>query len=220
MAQVSKWVINCDQNHSEHCHPNLGYDRTPPTRLIDLGHPNDLPMWPPRSSHRFRIVETKRVTVERYMTLSHCWGKKEFARLLTTNIDEFKTQGVQWSEICRNKNFSDAFEVTRRLGVRYIWIDSLCIIQESEDWKIEAPLMHQVYRNSYCNIAASDSTDSEGGLFRFRTLEDVALARFPFSGEIPTGNLAGVWRIVPADLWDRSLLDHVLYGRGWVFQGI
>lgn len=159
----------------------------------------------------------------RYVTLSHCWGRKDFAKLSVSNIEEFQSQGIPWSGICSNRNFSDACEVAHRLNVRYIWIDSLCIIQDSEggqDWEHEAPLMHRVYRNSYCNIAASDSTDSEGGLFRSRLPEDVALARYPVDGELLTGTLAGAWRIVPADLWDRGLLEHVLYGRGWVFQGI
>lgn len=223
MKQVINWVTICDQKHSESCHPDLGFRRKPPTRLIDLENPDPTFAWPPSPSDCFKIIETSNTSEERYVTLSHCWGKKEFVQLLESNIEDFKSKGIPWSEICRNRNFSDACEVAHRLNVRYIWIDSLCIIQDSknhEDWKHEAPLMHRVYRNSYCNISASDSRDSEGGLFRLRTLEDVALARYPMDGLILTGTLAGAWRIVPADLWDKGLLEHVLYKRGWVFQGI
>lgn len=78
--------------------------------------------------------------------------------------------------------------------------------------------MHIVYRNSYCNIAASDSADSEGGLHRPRTVEEIVPARFPVDGEIPTGNLQGAWRVIPVDLWARDILGQLLYKREWVFQ--
>lgn len=164
--------------------------------------------------------------VEKYVTLSHCWGRKGFARLLNENYEEFTKIGIPWTEICRNTNFRDAIQVARHLKVRYIWIDSLCIIQNSKnrvDWEHEAPLMHRVYRNSYCNIAASDSQDSDGGLFRLRLSDDVVPARYPAEGfEVSSDSrlVGGVWRIVPGDLWDRDLLGQVLYGRGWVFQGM
>lgn len=217
MQQVCKWATRCDQTHTEKCRRRD--DQFVPTRLIDVGNPDAPPSWPPGS---LKLVEFEPADVQRYVTLSHCWGRKDFARLLASNLEEYKTYGIQWSEICRNTNFRDAIEVTRRLNVRYIWIDSLCIIQDSEghkDWEHEAPLMHMVYRNSYCNIAASDSADSDGGLFRLRASKDVVLARYPVHGEISGGSLAGAWRILHSDVWDKDLLGQVLYGRGWVFQG-
>lgn len=67
------------------------------------------------------------------------------------------------------KTFRGAIEVADYLSVRYIWIDSLCIIQGSEeDWLHEAALMSDVYQNSFCNIAATASKESHGGLFRTR----------------------------------------------------
>jgi hypothetical protein len=64
------------------------------------------------------------------------------------------------------KTFQDAVKVTRALGISYIWIDSLCIVQDSsEDWLKESQQMESVYSNSYCNIAATKSADSDGGLF-------------------------------------------------------
>ena len=69
------------------------------------------------------------------------------------------------------KTIQEAIIVTRRLGIRYLWVDTLCIIQDSgEDWLMEAKNISNVYRNSVLTIAASaaDSLDSEGGLFRQR----------------------------------------------------
>jgi hypothetical protein len=60
----------------------------------------------------------------------------------------------------------DAIAVARKLRVRYLWIDSLCIIQgNEEDWQKECCIMNKVYQNSFCNIAATASIDSHGGLF-------------------------------------------------------
>jgi hypothetical protein len=65
--------------------------------------------------------------------------------------------------------FEDAIVATRRLGARYIWIDSLCIIQDDPaDWERESSSMADVYRNATCNIAASAAHDSNGGLYRDR----------------------------------------------------
>jgi hypothetical protein len=66
--------------------------------------------------------------------------------------------------------YKEAVEVTRKLGLRYLWIDSLCIIQRQKmskdsDWLREASMMGQVYSNSYCNIAAMDAEDSLGQCF-------------------------------------------------------
>jgi hypothetical protein len=60
--------------------------------------------------------------------------------------------------------------VARRLGARYLWIDSLCIVQDDlEDWRNESSLMYEVYKNALCTIAATASSDSRGGLFYRRT---------------------------------------------------
>ncbi|KAH7076919.1 hypothetical protein BKA63DRAFT_411595, partial [Paraphoma chrysanthemicola] len=60
------------------------------------------------------------------------------------------------------------------LGLRYLWIDSLCIVQDSwEDWSHEADLMIKVYRYCFINLAATGSADSEGGFYCTKNLEAV-----------------------------------------------
>lgn len=67
------------------------------------------------------------------------------------------------------KTFVDAITITRHLGIRYLWIDSLCICQDdSEDWARESSRMCEVYRNAHVVIAANRSIDSEGGCFHLR----------------------------------------------------
>jgi hypothetical protein len=116
-------------------------------------------------------------------------------------------------------NFQHAIRVTRFLKVRYIWIDSLAIVQEPfGDFAREANLMHKVYRYSHCNIVAADSEDAYGGLFRDRTPHEILPVNY--HGTNASHHLGTkTWTIVPADLWEKELLNSVIYYRAWVFQG-
>jgi hypothetical protein len=103
-----------------------------------------------------------------YATLSHCWGIKHFIKTTLSNIRSFATS-IPFDHLPRT--FQDAISVAQELGIKYIWIDSLCIIQDSkEDWKHESALMASVYLNSYLNIAATGSSDSSHGFLSSRDL--------------------------------------------------
>lgn len=102
---------------------------------------------------------------DQYLALSHCWGGLKILRLLTTNLDDMKV-GVDITAL--SPTFQDALTITRKLGYKFIWIDSLCIIQDSEeDWRTEAKKMALVYGKSECTIAATGS-DGKAGCFRRR----------------------------------------------------
>lgn len=133
-------------------------------------------------------------------------------------MHRFMTQGIDLEEL--TPAFRQAIAVTRLLKVEYLWIDSLCIIQgKGGDFPVEGHLMHQVYRKSFCNIAAADSRDGSEGLFRDkRDPHRVIPARYIASGDSATFGRE-VWRVVPASLWDEQLLGAVMYTRAWVFQG-
>jgi hypothetical protein len=168
-----------------------------------------------------KVIETARTAVRSpYATLSHCWGLGTFVRLLPeTKKPYIEGEGVPWQML--TKNFQEAIEVARFLGIEYIWIDSLCIIQGPEgDFTTEGGLMHQVYRNSYINIAIVDSADSTGGVFRERDPGDVAPVMYqPKSEDKSTMFGSKAWRVVAGDTYENELLNTKLYVRGWVFQG-
>ncbi|KAM5349700.1 hypothetical protein ACJ41O_006205 [Fusarium nematophilum] len=117
-----------------------------------------------------------------------------------------------------SKNFQDAVVATRALGFRYLWIDSLCIIQDSkEDWDIESARMELVYRNAACTLSASKSADGNGGLFMPR---DYRINR-PFWLPISPGVDGG--QIEPSEkgtFWQPTGIRPTgpLYPRAWVFQ--
>src|SRR5262245_51062482 len=74
----------------------------------------------------------------------------------------------------------DAVIATRKLGVRYLWIDALCIVQDDlYEWEQEAPEMGRIYQNSFCTLAAPGSDSSANGLFLSRhSAEPVVTFRY------------------------------------------
>jgi len=102
------------------------------------------------------VVETETLSASvPYAALSHMWGDVNVSPPLQTiryNYGEVK-QSIPIRRLPRN--FRDAVETCRRLGIQYVWIDSLCILQDStEDWQKEALEMHRVYRNAEVTIIA------------------------------------------------------------------
>lgn len=203
---IREWIEECDKNH-----PNCAgrVDKGfMPTRLLDLNYNEDLVL----------VVDTRQnFLLEPYTTLSYSWGPPLFTKLTKDNIEQCMRGGLSISLL--PTTIRDAIQTTRMLGVRYIWIDSLCIIQgEGSDFRFEASLMLQVYRNSTVNLAASDANFADGGLYRYRNGEEL------FDAECqgrPNSKIFGnaIWRIVPKVFWDEQVLHAQLNNRGWVFQG-
>lgn len=99
----------------------------------------------------------------RYATLSHSWGNH--VPLKTTRETKPSFEKLIPEELLP-QTFEDAVSTTRALGIRYLWIDSLCIVQDDpDDWQAEALEMQNIYSGSTINIAASDAVDSNGGCF-------------------------------------------------------
>ncbi|KAH8731948.1 heterokaryon incompatibility protein-domain-containing protein [Phaeosphaeriaceae sp. PMI808] len=128
--------------------------------------------------------------------------------------------GIPWASIPRT--FQDVMQLTLQLGFRYIWIDSLCIIQDDvEDWEIQSSLMSEIYQDAILTIAATSSTgDNEGCCPRkvHHHTPDI---------EISLPEYIGTCRIAvrkPLKHWDAAqnaasiLHDFPLLTRGWAFQ--
>jgi hypothetical protein len=131
-----------------------------PTRILDV---RDL-----HTEHRVLLRHSKDLSEHehtQFIALSHCWGKLHIPTLLQSDLSERMAKGWKVKELPRT--FREAMNVTFNLGISYIWIDSLCIIQDSDtDWNHEAALMASIYRDAFCTIAAVDAVNGEGGLFR------------------------------------------------------
>jgi hypothetical protein len=171
LAVAKEWIGNCLRDHPL-CTPKDPEDIWYPTRLIDLGIANKVNER--ASPEEVSLVITKDLFEKGppkdqfYVTLSHCWGSAAFLCLNKQNMDGLQ-KGIGLDHLPRTHQ--DAISFARRLSpnVRYIWIDSLCIIQDDyEDWLCESAEMHLIYSNSYCNISATGARGTNEGLFFYR----------------------------------------------------
>jgi hypothetical protein len=205
------------------------------------GNPTRL-MMGSKTSDRRKMTREEREN-HRYVTLSHCWGKPKSVqgqlRLDSITEDRFKIEGIELREL--PKTFRDAILFACRLEkVGFIWIDSLCIKQPTEnygnqsggpvsDWLQESRVMDKIYRRSFLNISATAAIDGDRGLFFSRRPE------YLWEDEINvnyTGtNLFGSERtgstdedqltrctLIDVSFWD-ELVEHApVNRRGWVLQ--
>ncbi|KAL6710926.1 hypothetical protein ACN47E_006801 [Coniothyrium glycines] len=197
---VRQWLANCKTNH-QRCH--YAGEQALPTRVVDVGYP-------------VRLHEGKGAR-GKYACLSHCWGKLQIIRTLKENHSDMKA-AIPWESL--PQTFKDAIDFTRRLGLRYIWIDSLCIIQDDpQDWKQEAAMMGNIYRHSYVTLAASKAVDSRGGLYSSAHGVDSGPHRLSIDNDIDG---------TPCNLYAKLELRHMhsidgerafpLLTRAWVYQ--
>lgn len=135
-----------------------GHGGYTPTRLLSVNH---------RSQDSYddsiRLIEPFKAFSSPFAALSHCWGQSRPA--VTTKANYASRQsGIFLSDLPRT--FQDAVWVARRLGIGYIWIDSLCIIQDdAEDWDREAMDMYRIYGAAYVTLAAAHGVNGDAGLF-------------------------------------------------------
>jgi hypothetical protein len=158
----------CLQSHSD-C--NVTKEPFRPTRLLNVN-----------SVHPDVILEDAATlpAVAEYAALSHCWGKRPITCRTTKKNYLAATKGVPWKSL--PQSFQDAIIVTRALGLDYLWIDSISIIQDDEhDWNRESSKMFEVYNRAQVTLAAVHACDSSEGLFVDRSQFQVRLDDIQFS---------------------------------------
>lgn len=159
---AKSWMEDCEHNHD--CEKQNGTEDPAwyPKRLIDLTDP-DSP----------RLLETaSERPADRYATLSHCWGPKpQFLTLNKDKLDSFH-RAIPLKSL--PQSFRDAILACHHLGIPYLWIDSLCILQDSEaDWLLHAREMRSVYANCRLNLSIDAAPCPEMGGFKERNTDNV-----------------------------------------------
>ena len=175
MNQLRNWIQDCSNKHKG-CLPLTGTSELP-TRVIEILGPE--------------TVRLKENTSEEapYTCLSHCWGVDDWykPKLIQTNartISAFR-ESIPWGDL--PKTFQDAIAVSHQLGISYVWIDSLCILQvrsaqsfiqaakvltrtkgDTEDWLREGSRMCDIYSKAYLTIAATRARGPTEGCFATR----------------------------------------------------
>lgn len=140
MKQIlHSWLQECDSVHDK-CleHKNAaqgskdGDTSAPPSRLLQIQHVD--------GRYHIRLVAVSE-NRSRYVALSHRWGDYKSIRTTTLNIESYRSE-INFDSL--PLTFQQAVRITHAAGVRHLWVDCLCIIQDGdnlEDWKVEAPKM-------------------------------------------------------------------------------
>ena len=151
----------------------------------------------------------------KYVALTHVWGGLVPVRTTTTNIQDHLSQ-LPLSTL--PPTFRDAVLITRHLKIEYLWIDAICIIQDSvRDWQAESSRMGEVYRNATITIAAVDADNSQAGFIKQRTRLSLNMP----SVALPPPETSP--RNLHIEVVSRDPLAHVdshspLSGRAWCLQ--
>ena len=203
------WLEDCNEKHSNICR---GTDQnTLPTRLIDVGS-TDLP--------QLRVIETQETQPKDrcYLALSHPWGDASRFPPFSAYKYDTKGQGRDIDTLKRAIPYDDlpatfkhAVVCTRALGVRYLWIDSICILQGKDgDFGEEAKHMEEVFSGAYCVLAASRATSQHDGFIGFRPKRKFI--------SMKQGTEPPFYICEPIDEFSRDVIEGSLNQRGWVLQ--
>lgn len=147
---IEENYFHCRTVHSK-C-PEVGSKL--PKRILDI------------STDQYRLVEPDEEEKASYATLSYSWGGKRFFKTTIESYERLKC-GFEKEEL--PIAFQEAALVARSLNIGFIWIDSLCIIQDDvDDWEEQAAQMGQIFEFAAITIAASLSSSPFDSLFTKR----------------------------------------------------
>ncbi|KAH8665266.1 heterokaryon incompatibility protein-domain-containing protein, partial [Tricladium varicosporioides] len=154
MRQVRSQLEECQISHRK-CIKNNAVSLLP-TLVLDVGLLGD------------PLIRLHRSTPQQYgsfVALSYCWGRPGSQQCQTTKstVDKHYT-GIALQDL--SLSIQDAVEVTRQLGIQYLWVDALCIVQHSEDTEAEISLMGTIYKNATLTLAASSALHADAGFLR------------------------------------------------------
>ncbi|KAF3914415.1 hypothetical protein ABW21_db0208340 [Orbilia brochopaga] len=156
---------------------------------------------------------------QRYVALSHCWGTYRLPFKVTKAFLE-TSNAIRISDL--SKSFQDAMAVTRRLGMRHLWIDSLCILQDDrDDWLIEFAQMHTVYSQAALTISITGAGDGRIGCFGGRTPREHVSVPYTHSGTSTSGEVfAFALTALKESRPDKyiEMEDEPVSERAWCFQ--
>lgn len=196
----SRWLRTCLETHDgcpKQVSPLL-------SRVVDVG-----------SDTRDPFLYISNGEYGSWLALSHCWGPKPILRTTFDTLCPF-SQRIPIKDL--PQTFTDAIKITRQLGYQYIWIDSLCIIQDSrEDWEAESKKMAMIYQNATASISADAAAGDHEGIFkgvksRRHTFKLIALP----CGSQKRGLSGIIFVSIPQGRHDFKLMP--LQTRAWVLQ--
>ncbi|RSL72204.1 hypothetical protein CEP51_011918 [Fusarium floridanum] len=166
------------------------------------------------------LYESSENETGRYAALSYCWGRDSLGNDILTFKTTADTLDDRKKSLClegetMHKTFADAIAITRGLGIRYLWIDSLCIVQSDDgEFESEAGKMAAYYENAELTLAATDSVDCEGGmLYPSHLRRTFNVTRFAHQGKGAYAFLESIQTDLESEINSAPLNQ-----RGWALQ--
>jgi len=196
---VQSWIHKCRDDHGPYCVDAY---------LTAAAHPIDVT--------GFMVIDIERKCLSRlpeeadYLALSYVWGKTNFPVTSKANVELFKVDGA-FRRVKLARTIRDAMEVTAGLGHRFLWVDSICIVQDDANTKktlIEN--MDAVYSNAVLTIVAATASHAGAGFLSRRDVDASETRRGQAVATVSPGFTLGV---IP--FFDREIMDSVHTGRGW-----
>ncbi|KAF2099956.1 HET-domain-containing protein [Rhizodiscina lignyota] len=203
-AMVRKWVSDCVNSHAHCPKPKQSL----PSRLILIESED--------SMASYRIVSTEKIGQVSYAALSYVWGGPQPVMLTQANIPVM-TSHIDSASL--PKTVLDALHTTRNLGLQYLWVDALCIIQDLEaDKNHEIARMDEIYHSAYVTICAASASSCRAGFLEDKSQEFPGVPARPVSHIIfpcPDGRLGEI-QLTPTRTYDPIM--EPLNSRAWCFQ--
>lgn len=205
-AQIKSWIDTCCREHSKCPKPT---DAILPTRVLDV-EPG--PGWP----DNIRVHETCG-EIGKYAALSYCWGGPQPILLETHAYEQMISAGIELSQL--PLTIRDAVRVARDLGLRYLWVDALCIIQDSrEDMEHELAQMAAVYKKAYITISAASAKTCRDGFLQYRMPQRSRFPRFELPYRAWNDGPAGTVILQESSDPIYSAFEEPVNHRAWCYQ--
>ncbi|KAL2070594.1 hypothetical protein VTL71DRAFT_13620 [Oculimacula yallundae] len=216
---IRNWIEECDASHDKCKTMTEGISAGfLPPRLIDVG-PYD------GSRQPFLCVVREDLEGEqrdlRYTALSYCWGKSGTLWTTGSNISERRV-GIALNDF--PGTIRDAVLITRKLGIQYLWVDALCILQGGKDdkkaqndWEQHSLIMGDIYGNAFVTLGAAAATHADSGIFNERKLPLYCRIPLDTENEIDSVDLCSG---SPREYGNFHISHKMqpLYKRSWAFQ--
>ncbi|UKZ83903.1 hypothetical protein TrVFT333_011718 [Trichoderma virens FT-333] len=207
---IREFLRLCETNHDKRCTGKLGIEDPFAETLkqsffgvIDIQNQNLVPL--PYTNNKDYL------SFQPYATVSYVWGKIRDHRTTLSNIqDRLKSGGLAQTIDELPIALKQSINLINDLGIRYIWIDSLCIIQDSShSWNLNSRTMHLIYGNSTLTICAADGASAEVGLMAIDKNHSV---------EQNIAQVASDVFLVLHQSPESNIEDSVWNQRAWTFQ--
>ncbi|KAF5533827.1 het-domain-containing protein [Fusarium mexicanum] len=196
---LSNQTLNFIKKSIDHCastcHPWKPSGSTP-ARLLDIGEY--------KANGRIRLIQTEGLPWDIFAALSYCWGNAEDAAYQPkTNSANLSERLSGFGIDAMSPVVRDAIITCEALGMRYLWVDALCILQgkaDIADWEVESQKMNDIFRNAYVTLCPSSSNSCREGFLGQRQLHPGIRVKTPITSNAVFQNESREYSIVPYEI--------------------